>query len=141
LDFRKDTKERTKLVLEELQFSKDNNRKFVLVYNDLSRQYKLKMNQLDKKHLELVRLSADYSAKIQLKEEEEAKLKKDIAEIALAMNMEAMKAKTESHLLEKFVFECFVIVRAGVKLRVLNGTLLYQLVRFSGKIQIESQIG
>ncbi len=49
-----------------------------------------------------MRLSADYSVKMQLKEEEEAKLKKDISEIALAMNMESIKAKKETYLFDKY---------------------------------------
>ena len=40
---------------------------------------------------------------MKLKEEEEARLKKDIAEIALAMNMESIKAKTENHMISRLI--------------------------------------
>lgn len=67
----------------------------MLVCNDLSRQYKLKMGELDLKQSELNTLHNDYESKIRRKEEEEARVKKEIAEIALALNMETIKAKND----------------------------------------------
>ena len=74
--------------------SKDKGRKTLLVCNDLSRQYKLKMNELDLKQAEINTLHSDYENKIRRKEEE-ARVKKEIAEIALALNMETIKAKND----------------------------------------------
>jgi hypothetical protein len=75
--------------------SKDKGRKTLLVCNDLSRQYKLKMGELDLKKVELNTLQSDFEAKIRRKEEEETRVKKELAEIALALNMETIKAKND----------------------------------------------
>ena len=84
--------------------SKDKGRKTLLMCNDLSRQYKLKMNELDLKQAELNTLHNDYEAKIRRKEEEEARVKKEIAEIALALNMETIKAKNDLIDFNRFFF-------------------------------------
>lgn len=63
--------------------------------NDLSRQYKLKMDQLELRQTELNTLQSDFENRIRRKEEEELRLKKELAEIALALNMEAVKAKND----------------------------------------------
>lgn len=76
---------------------KDKGRKTLLVCNDLSRQYQLKMSELDLKEKELTVLQSDYENKIRRKEEEEARVKKELAEIALALNMETIKAKNDLH--------------------------------------------
>jgi hypothetical protein len=67
----------------------------LLVCNDLSRQYKLKMDQLELRQTELNTLQSDFENRIRRKEEEELRLKKELAEIALALNMEAVKAKND----------------------------------------------
>lgn len=67
----------------------------MLVCNDLSRQYKLKMDQLELRQTELNTLQSDFENRIRRKEEEELRLKKELAEIALALNMEAVKAKND----------------------------------------------
>jgi mannose/fructose/N-acetylgalactosamine-specific phosphotransferase system component IIB len=77
--------------------SKDKGRKTLLVCNDLSRQYKLKMGQLDLKQIELNNIQSEYEQRIRRKEEEEIRIKKELAEIALALNMEAVKAKNDLH--------------------------------------------
>lgn len=89
------TKQRTEKNLEILQLSKDKGRKNLLVCNDLARQYKMKMNELDLKHNELNRIQSDFEDKLRAKEEEEASVKREIAEIALALNMETKKVKDE----------------------------------------------
>lgn len=53
------------------------------------------MNELDLKKNELNTLHNDFENKIRRKEEEEAKIKKEVAEIALALNMETIKAKND----------------------------------------------
>jgi hypothetical protein len=50
---------------------------------------------LDLKQAEINTLHSDYENKIRRKEEEEARVKKEIAEIALALNMETIKAKND----------------------------------------------
>ncbi len=53
------------------------------------------MNELEIKHHELNRIQNDFEDKLRLKEEEEARIKREIAEIALALNMETKKVKEE----------------------------------------------
>ena len=91
------TKERTEQNIDMIINTKDKGRKTLLVCNDLSRQYKLKMNELDLKKNELSTLHNDFESRIRRKEEEEARVKKEIAEIALALNMETIKAKNDLH--------------------------------------------
>jgi hypothetical protein len=55
----------------------------------------MKMNELEIKHHELNRIQNDFEDKLRLKEEEEARIKREIAEIALALNMETKKVKEE----------------------------------------------
>ncbi|CAF0740928.1 unnamed protein product [Brachionus calyciflorus] len=88
-------KERKEQSIDQMVQSKDKGRKTLLVCNDLSRQYKIKMNELDLKKNELNTLHSDYEQRIRRKEEEEARIKKEVAEIALALNMETIKAKND----------------------------------------------
>ena len=67
----------------------------MLVCNDLSRQFKIKKNELELKQTELSTLHNDFESRIRRKEEEEARVKKEIAEIALALNMETIKARND----------------------------------------------
>lgn len=53
------------------------------------------MGELDIKQNELNTLHNDFESRIRRKEEEEARVKKEIAEIALALNMETIKAKND----------------------------------------------
>ena len=89
------TKDRTEKNRDTLVQTKDKGRKTLLVCNDLSRQYKLKMDQLELRQTELNTLQSDFENRIRRKEEEELRLKKELAEIALALNMEAVKAKND----------------------------------------------
>ncbi len=75
--------------------SKDKGRKTLLVCNDFSRQFQIKKTELELKQIELNTLHNDFESKIRRKEEEEARVKKEIAEIALALNMETIKAKND----------------------------------------------
>jgi hypothetical protein len=101
--FVKKTKERTEKNVDVLVQTKDKGRKTLLVCNDLSRQYKLKMNQLDLKKIEINSLQSDYEQRIRNKEEEEIRIKKELAEIALALNMEAVKAKNDLYDFKRLV--------------------------------------
>lgn len=83
--------------------TKDRGRKTLLVCNDLSRQYKLKMDQLDIKQSELNNIQGEYESRIRRKEEEEMRLKKELAEIALALNMEAVKARNDLYDFRKII--------------------------------------
>ena len=89
------TKDRTEKNRDTLVQTKDKGRKTLLVCNDLSRQYKLKMDQLELRQTELNTIQSDFENRIRRKEEEELRLKKELAEIALALNMEAVKAKND----------------------------------------------
>jgi len=91
----KTMKERTEKNVEMIHHTKDKGRKNLLMCNDLSRQYKIKMNELDLKQSELDNIYSDYMNKVRSKEEEEVKIKKEISEIALALNMEAKKIKND----------------------------------------------
>jgi hypothetical protein len=91
----KKTKERTEQNIDLIVHTKDKGRKTLLVCNDLSRQYKLKMSELDLKKNELNTLTSEFENRIRRKEEEEARVKKELAEIALALNMETIKAKND----------------------------------------------
>ena len=71
--------------------------------NDLSRQYKLKINELGLKKSELNNLQSDYENKIRRKEEEEIRVKKELAEIALALNMETIKAKNDLYDFKRYL--------------------------------------
>ena len=53
------------------------------------------MSELDLKKSELNTIHTDFESKIRRKEEEEARIKKELAEIALALNMETIKAKND----------------------------------------------
>lgn len=53
------------------------------------------MDQLELRQTELNTLQSDFENRIRRKEEEELRLKKELAEIALALNMEAVKAKND----------------------------------------------
>lgn len=99
----KKTKDRTEKNRDNLLQTKDRGRKTLLVCNDLSRQYKLKMDQLDIKKSELNNIQGEYESRIRRKEEEEMRLKKELAEIALALNMEAVKARNDLYDFRKII--------------------------------------
>jgi gluconate kinase len=92
---KKKTKERKNQNIDTIIQSKDKGRKTLIVCNDLSRQYKHKMSELDVKQIELNTLYSDFEQRIRRKEQEEAQMKKEIAEIALALNLETIKAKND----------------------------------------------
>jgi hypothetical protein len=95
------TKKRTEQNIETIQRIKDKSRKDLTMCSELSTQYRIKMNELDVKHKEIDVLYETLQEKVRNKEEEEAKLKKEIAEIALALNMETKKIKNDLFNFEK----------------------------------------
>ena len=58
---------------------------------DLERKYRAKMSEIELRRSEVNRLNEEYLQKMKLKESESYKLNKELAELALALNMEAQK--------------------------------------------------
>ncbi|CAF2848226.1 unnamed protein product [Rotaria sp. Silwood2] len=91
----KQTKQRTDRLIDSLQTNKDKDRRNLLLCNDLSHQYQTKTHELQIKHQQLDRIHTDFEQKVQQKELEESRLKKELADIATALNLEAQKVKTD----------------------------------------------
>ncbi|CAF1582502.1 unnamed protein product [Rotaria magnacalcarata] len=91
----KQTKQRTDHLIDSLQTNKDKDRRNLLLYNDLSRQYGTKSHELQIKHQQLHQVHLDFEQKVQQRELEEARIKKELADIAMALNLEAQKAKAD----------------------------------------------
>lgn len=91
------SKQRTDRTLDRLQSIKEKERRNDVVCNDLARQYRTKTNELEAKHQQLTQLHGEFETKIQQKEFEENRIKKELGEIAMALNLEAQKAKNEMH--------------------------------------------
>lgn len=77
------------------QNGKDLGRKVQLTTSELARHYRSKTNEMEVKRTELDRLSKDYEAKLRQKEEEQHKLKQDLAELSVQLNMEAQKGRSQ----------------------------------------------
>ena len=95
INYFKVTKARIENNVDTLVQSKDKGRKTLILCNDLSRQFAIKKNELELKQVELNTLHNDFEQRIRRKEEEEARVKKEIAEISMALNMETIKAKND----------------------------------------------
>ncbi|CAF1020678.1 unnamed protein product [Rotaria sp. Silwood1] len=91
----KQTKQRTDHLIDSLQTNKDKDRRNLLLCNDLARQYRTKAHELQIKHQQLNRIHTDFEQKVQQRELEESRLKKELADIATALNLEAQKVKTD----------------------------------------------
>ncbi|CAF1091658.1 unnamed protein product [Rotaria sordida] len=91
----KQTKERTDRLTDSLQANKDKDRRNLLLCNDLARQYQTKSHELKIKHQQFNQIHSDFEQKVQQKELEENRLKKELADIATALNLEAQKVKTD----------------------------------------------
>ncbi|CAF1093396.1 unnamed protein product [Rotaria sordida] len=89
------TKERTDRLIDSLQANKDKDRRNLLLCNDLARQYQTKSHELKIKHQQFNQIHSDFEQKVQQKELEENRLKKELADIATALNLEAQKVKTD----------------------------------------------
>ncbi|XP_048761242.1 trichohyalin-like isoform X2 [Ostrea edulis] len=95
------TKSRTQNNVHANQTFKDQDRKTQLSKSDLSRQYKSKMSELDLKRTEVMRMSTDYEVKMKKKEEEQFRLKQELADLAIKLNMEAQKGRKQKFDKEK----------------------------------------
>ncbi|XP_076458862.1 uncharacterized protein LOC143292457 isoform X1 [Babylonia areolata] len=89
------TRQRAEKVIASLQDSKQQDRKTVLNINDLARQYQQKLSALELKRVEVMRLSHDFESKMRSKEEEQHKLKSELAELAITLNMVAQKGRVQ----------------------------------------------
>jgi hypothetical protein len=78
---------------------KDKDRKTLLKTTDLARKYRTKMTALELKRTEIDLLNKEFTSKIQSKEQEQYHLKQELAELAIALNMEAHKGQelTQEH--------------------------------------------
>lgn len=75
---------------------KDKGRKADITKSDLARNYKTKMCEMELKQIELLRLNQEFESKMRQKEQEQYRLKQELAELAIALNMEAQKGRTQS---------------------------------------------
>ncbi|CAF3383362.1 unnamed protein product [Rotaria socialis] len=94
-DFNRQTKLRTDHTIIALQTSKEKDRHNIIVCNDLARKYRTKASELESKHQQLTQLHSDFEHKVHQKELEENRVKKELGEIAMALNLEAQKAQSD----------------------------------------------
>ncbi|KAK3760560.1 hypothetical protein RRG08_022843 [Elysia crispata] len=76
---------------------KDLSRKMELKKSEMERQYNAKRAAIELKRAEVMRLSQDFESRMRQKEEEQHKLKQELAELAITLNMEAQKARVQTH--------------------------------------------
>ncbi|KAL8564067.1 hypothetical protein ACOMHN_034544 [Nucella lapillus] len=77
------------------QLDKAQSRKVDLQKNDLARQYQQKLSALELKRVEVMRLSQDFESRMRGKEEEQHKLKNELADLAITLNMVAQKGRVQ----------------------------------------------
>eukprot|EP00794_Sanderia_malayensis_P012080 gene12080-13324_t len=77
----------------EIQKSKDRERKAVTIVNAKTFQYEKIAEEVRKKKLEVENMTREFEEKMRMKEEEEFKLEKEMAEIAITINMEVQKQR------------------------------------------------
>ncbi|XP_060559661.1 trichohyalin-like isoform X3 [Ruditapes philippinarum] len=75
---------------------KDRGRKTEMTKSDLARNYKAKMSEMELKQIELMRLNQEFESKMRQKEQEQYKLKQELAELAIALNMESQKGRKQN---------------------------------------------
>lgn len=75
---------------------KDSDRKSAMKKSDLARSYRAKLSEMELKQTEVMRISQDFENKMRQKEEEQYKLKQELAELAIALNMESQKARQQT---------------------------------------------
>ncbi|RUS79894.1 hypothetical protein EGW08_012332 [Elysia chlorotica] len=76
---------------------KDLSRKMELKKAEMERQYNAKRAAIELKRAEVMRLSQDFESKMRQKEEEQHKLKQELAEMAITLNMESQKARVQTY--------------------------------------------
>lgn len=89
------TRQRTEQILSSAREQKQQDRKQLLNLTDLSRQYQQKMSALELKRVEVMRLNQDFESRMRAKEEEQHKLKNELAELAISLNMVAQKGRVQ----------------------------------------------
>jgi len=95
------TKNRIEANVTSSQARKDIGRKAQLLSSSLARRYVDKMNELKVKKSELDRLNSDYESKIHRKEEEQLKIKQELADMAISLNMETLKGMEQKQAFER----------------------------------------
>lgn len=67
---------------------------FLLLFrNDLNFRYKKLMETLESKRTDVEQMSSEFEAKLREKEDEQHSIKKELASLAIKMNMEAQKKR------------------------------------------------
>ncbi|XP_071808859.1 uncharacterized protein [Asterias amurensis] len=87
------TKERIEKSINKDQQIKDEDRKSYLTIGDLERRYRTKMSEIELRRSEVQKLSEEFTDRMKTKEEETFRLNKELADIALTINMEAQKQR------------------------------------------------
>ncbi|CAH1246379.1 LAMA2 [Branchiostoma lanceolatum] len=87
------TKEHINESVEYMQQFKDKTRKALLHESEAERQFKAKQAAMDLCRTELDRMNLEFTQKMQQKEEEQFKLKKELADLAIKLNMDAQKKR------------------------------------------------
>ncbi|CAL1541051.1 unnamed protein product [Lymnaea stagnalis] len=103
-----ENKERTLHKIASLQVQRGGTRRQILRLSELERQYQAKRAAMELKRSEVMRMSQEFEAKLRNKEMEQHRLKQELADLAITLNMEAQKARVH-----KFEYE-----RSGVKVEV-----------------------
>ena len=63
--------------------------------NEMSWRYKNLMELLERKRTEMEKLSQEFETHVRVKEEEQHKVKQELASLAITMNMEAQKRRRQ----------------------------------------------
>lgn len=96
-DREENSKQRSRQSQAQALAHKDLSRKMDLKKSDMERQYNAKRAAIELKRAEVMRLSQDFESKMRQKEEEQHKLKQELAELAITLNMEAQKARVQTN--------------------------------------------
>jgi len=76
-------------------------REKLLVRSDAERQYKRKISEMEMKKSEMARLTRAFEEKLLRHENETHKISKELADLSIQMNMEAMRAKAEEEAMKR----------------------------------------
>ena len=87
------TKQRITKAHTDLQQNKDKMRKNMLVVTDAEHQYRAKLTELELKKSQMQNMTREFEEKLKRKETETRNLAKDLANLSLLMNMDAMKGR------------------------------------------------
>ncbi|XP_013420487.1 myosin-11 [Lingula anatina] len=88
------TKQRTEKSISFDNSLKDKGRKVELAKSDLARKYKSKMSEMELRRIELMKIQQEFDLKMKKKEEEQFRLKQELAELSISLNMEAQKGRS-----------------------------------------------